>query len=420
MFDPEEIQIYTQPAFGTISTWTVDRINRVLDEHDQGYFSASSQLIDGLLRRTPRFQATMGSRVREVLSLPFRVDPARPSGAIGKRVGAREARIAREVEKVWFTSYFVPGKGKADLCESTLGQLLFWGISIGVGIAQIVPEVKNGRWIPRLQVWHPQWIYWNISTKSYWVMTQEGVVEIIPGNGQWLLFTPYGYEGGWLDALVRSLSHWCLIASLTMRDWARFSEVLGNAIKMLKVPAGVDKKDKTYQLVMEALRKMGRDGVMVIPQGDTASKSYGLDLLEAKSQSWQSFKELKTAANEEITIAVKGENLTTEVKQGSMAAADTQAEGKQSTKQYDAEGLMTALEEQMIVPYVAFNEGPGDLAPHPVLDYQPPANKERLATVAKTGAEALVQFRALNAPIDERAFLASLGLPLIDAPEEAA
>jgi hypothetical protein len=418
---PDQV-IYTQPSVTSLSKWTIDGINCALEEHDQGYFYTSAQLVDGLLRRTGRYQTAMMSRIRGVLGLPFRMDPAKEPGDVGKRRGAKQQRIAREWEDQWGRSVFVRQRGRAALDESAIGQVMHAGLSLGAGLAQVIPEARGAgggsRWWPRLQPWSSQWLHWRDDTKTYWVHTNEGPVEIIPGEGKWLLYTPYGYEGGWLDAPVRSLAHVCLISSWNWRDWARFSEKHGLAMLLAKIPSGVDEKDKTYRAFLGSLRKLGRETTILAPQGDKPEKSYSAELLEAKADTSRTFRELKSFCDSEITLVIKGENLTTEVKEGSFAAAKEHGGGKQDVLEADVDGFCTPMRDQVVAPYTAYNEGNAELAPWPVLDYAPPEDKKQRADITLVGLQAIKEAKAQGLKLDVKTFCEKLDIPLNLAGED--
>jgi hypothetical protein len=414
---PDQV-IYTQPTVGSLSRWTVEGINQALEEHDLGYFSASAQLVDGLLRRTGRYQTAIWSRIRSVLGLPFRMEPARDPEDLGRRPAAKQARIAREWEAQWGKSVFIRGRGKASLEESALAQVLHSGISLGVGLAQVLPQAAGPgggvRWWPRLQPWHAQWLWWNDNTKTYWVHTQQGQVEILPGDGRWFLYTPYGYEGGWLDAPVRSLAHVCLISSMNWRDWARFSEKHGLAMLLAKIPSGVDNKDTTFRQFIGSLRRLGRETTILAPQHKEADKSYGVELLEAKADTSRTFRELKTYCDAEITLVLKGENLTTEVKAGSFAAAKEHGSGKQDVLESDVDGLMTPLRDQVIAPYTLANEGAAELAPWPTLDYAPPEDRKARAEVTQLAVETIREAKAQGLRLDVKKLCEKLDVDLLE------
>lgn len=399
--------IYTpHSSIDTLLNWTISQVNQAQAEHANGFFTASARLVEGLLWRTPRYKAVLQSRLLSLFGLPFKVDPASDPGTI------REKKIALRWEEEWFQSGYWPKKGVASLEESDIGRVVRWGLSLGVGIAQIIPKESGGRWMPRLLPLHPQYVYWDDSERLFKVQVQEGVIPILPNDGRWFIYTPYGYEG-WRDSHVMSLAHHCLISSFTLRDWARASEKHGLAITLAKIPWGVDEKDKNLQRFIGSLRNMGREGVILAPQGETDKESFDVDYKELKGRTFELFKELQGYCNREIVLEVKGENLTTEVDGGSRAASTTHSELRQDLLESDGETLKTALHSQILVPYTAYNDGSGDLAPWAYYDTEPP--EDVTATLAQQEKTVLIteKLKKMGARVDYKELLKKGGVPLL-------
>lgn len=398
--------VYTPyTSIASLNAWDVLQVNAAQQEHASGSFASSARLVEDLLWRTPRYKSVLQSRLLALFGLPFKVDPAKLPGT------QRQKNVAQWWEEQWFQAGYWPKKGVASLEESDIGKVIKWGLSLGVGLAQIAPQNANGKWAPRLMPIHPQYIYWDDTERLYKVQVQEGTISIIPGDGRWFLYTPYGYDG-FRDAHVMSLAHHCLISSYTLRDWARASEKHGLAITLAKIPWGVDEKDKNYQRFIQSLRRLGREGVILAPQGQDEKESFDADLLELKSRPYELFKELQWYCNREITLEVKGENLTTEVDGGSRSAGEVHEGVRQDFLENDAEYLKTAQHNQLLAPYTEFNEGDRALTPWAYYDPTPPENVKETLEKQKEAVAIVKELRAMGADVDYKEILKKGGVPL--------
>ncbi len=398
--------VYTPyTSIDSLGVWDVATVNMAQQEHASGSFGLSSRLVEGLLWRTSRYKTVLQSRLLALFGLPFKVEPATLPGT------PKELKTAEWWLQQWFQAGYWPKKGVASLEESDIGRVIKWGQSLGVGVAQIVPQMQDGKWAPRLMPIHPQYVYWDDNEKLYKVQVVEGTIPIIPGDGRWFLYTPYGYDG-FRDAHVMSLAHHCLISSFTLRDWARASEKHGLAIMMAKIPWGVGEKDVNYVRFMQSLRRMGREGVILAPQGQTEEASFSAELLELKARPHELFKELQQYCNREITLEVKGENLTTEVDGGSRSAGEIHQGVRQDFLESDSEYLKSAQHNQLLVPYTEFNEGDKALAPWAYYDPTPPENVAATLDKQTKCVNIVKELRLMGAAVDYKEILKKGGVPL--------
>jgi phage gp29-like protein len=403
--------IYTPlSAIDNLSNWTVASVNSAQGEHSAGSFASSARLVEEVLWRNPRYKAVLQSRLLALFGLPFKVDPANNPGT------AAEKKIAKRWEEDWFSAGYWPKKGVASLEESDIGRVIKWGLSLGVGVAQIVPAAVDGRWQPRLMPIHPKYLYWDDSEKLFKIQVQEGTIPIIPGDGRWFLYTPYGYDG-FKEAHVMSLAHHCLISSMTLRDWARASEKHGLAMLLAKIPWGIKEKDVNYTRFITSLRTLGREGVILAPQGETEAASFSAELMELKARNYELFKELQGYCNREIVLEVKGENLTTEVDGGSFAATKEHSTTRQDYLESDAEYLKTCKHNQILRPYTHYNDGNADLAPWAYYDATPQEDAKEILEKMGLAVGIVEKLRALGATVDYKEILKKGGVCLMKTPK---
>jgi len=102
-----------------------------------------------------------------------------------------------------------------------------------------------------------------------------------------------------------------------MRFWVQFAEKYGSPFLVGRHPRGADVKE--IDRLADMLESMVQDAIAVIPDDSSVEfKEAG-----GKGSSGTLYKQLKDACDEDLAIAILGQNLTTEVQGGSYAAAQT-------------------------------------------------------------------------------------------------
>jgi phage gp29-like protein len=392
---------------------TVGGIQSILWEHDRGYFTTSAQLWDAM-KRDDRIKGVMSTRVGALVAAPLEIKPANSK--------ARAGRAAK----------LLSGDGEDDhglwerICPpDVVKSLSAWGNALGLGLAQIIWQTSAGEWLPRLRVWHPQFVYFDWSDMRYVVIAREGTVRLPRidqdpmGDGNWLVWTPFGYQYGWLDGLVRALADKYMMRGWDYRDWARSNERQGMATFGAMVPADGDKGIKD-QFVSD-IANLGSDAVLELPQMGEGEPSYDLKMIESTTKNWETFLQFKKELDVDIAVCVLGQNLTTEggTDGGSRALGQVQNLVRIDKAIEDA-GIADCIRLQVLSWWALYNFGDAELAPRPEYQVEPPNDEVQEATALKTMGEALGALKAAAAPIDVRTILDRAGVPMISEEEEAA
>lgn len=394
---PLDFVVYHDNPIPLWTIWDVVQTQNALDAHTLGQFYQSGQLADAMTM-DDAFDAVLQTRVLGLISRPFRL-------VANPRVKDRKlARRARDtVAELW----------DSMLGEDVLSALFLWWLLMGFSMAQAVWGYREGLWIPQqVAPWHPTNSWYDISTRYYVANSMEGPVYVQPGRGDWMVIAPFGQYRGWLRGAVRAVSIPWLARQYALRDWARYSEVHGLPIKKIKAPATADAEDKAN--FQQALANLGNESTILLPQGldNNPATSYDIDLIEAKADTWEAFEGLINKCETRIAIRLLGQNLTTEVNAGSMAAANVHDRVRLDYVRFDAKS-MGALREQLLVPFCQYNFGDGDLAPYPTWDCSPPNDKTAQAKVVADVAQAAMNFSNAQTPVDMRKLLAGLEIPTL-------
>lgn len=363
--------------------WTPAEIRLALVEHALGLFSRSALLIDAIIG-DDRVQSALGSRVGALLGLAEIIDPA-PADTDGACADAWRA--------AWPACHSPPEQGDA------LNDILTVRLMGGIHVSEIVwdTEHESGYWQPHLKPWSLQHIYLDMGRRCLMAITENGVEQVIPGNGRWFVHAPNGIHRGHMNGLVRSLALPWLLRCLARRDWARYSERHGMPMIKAIVPSVADADDK--KRFEDELDTMGTEAVIVLPQG-LDGEGFDVDLLEAAAQSWEGFDRLIVRCESAITLAVQWQNLTTEVKEGSQAAARVHADVKQSAVMLDDRSLADDVQWQIARPFALWNFGNAKKAPRTRRDVEVLEDQVASLQALEAFGRACAALRTANIPFD--------------------
>lgn len=386
------------PVMAWTGSWGTTSIQQALDNHDLGQFLLSAQLSESV-QRDDRVATAINTRCKGLLGLPREITPS-PRGDRRKAKAA-----AKDLETLW---------AETDLTEALI-QILRWQVMMGFAVAEIVWSGDAEAWTFSLKVWHPQFLWFNWATRQYMLNTSEGPVVVTPGDGKWLLLTPEGEYRAWIQGAVRSIAIPWLGRQYAFRDWMRFNEIYGLPIRKATVPAQTSEEDKLG--FFQDIRDAGSAMVVSCPTG-TDGQKYDIELVEATATGWETFRNATEDADKRITLALLGQNLTTEVSGGSYAAAKVHGQVRQDYLEADERGLVAGFRRQVLRAWAAFNYGDPDLAPVLRFDVEPPDDGKLKADTLVSLSTALLNLAAVAPEVDRRALLASYNLPLHEPGEE--
>ncbi len=191
-------------------------------------------------------------------------------------------------------------------------------VLFGYSVLEVIWERQGGLILPSAVLAKPQHWFVFDEDNNLMLRTRDHFMGAPVPERKFILCThvptyinPYGQA-------VLSRCFWpCTFRKGGFRFWVQFTEKYGSPFIVGKHPRGA--KTGEIDALADSLDNMIQDAVAVIP--DDAS----VNILEAggKGASADVFNKLIDACKTEISIAVLGQNLTTEVKGGSYAAAET-------------------------------------------------------------------------------------------------
>lgn len=385
--------------------WNVKVVRNSLYSFASGYFAQAGLLTESMLG-DDRVQAAFNGFVKSITK-------CEPVFVPSKAAGSEE--LCGELEDLW--EDMVP--------EETVENLFQWSRFCGFALCEIIwePWSNQNRWVPRLKVWHPLYVYYNVSTRRYVAITAEGTVEIEDDDPKWMLFTPYSPYRGWIRGAVRPCPIPWLVRQFALRDAARFGEVHGLPIRLAKVPAQAPAADKAR--FFNSIKNLGAESVMLLPvQAGPEAAVWDATLLEAKDTSWEVFPAIRDMCDLAITLSIRGTNLTTAVgtgNSGNKAAAETHRDEDQDYAVSERRKMMRRLRTHLIRWYAIFNYGKTDIVPKKarLVDPDSEDQMEELKT-QEQACKTVTAARTAGAPVNAREIYEKAGLPLIEGKEEEA
>jgi Protein of unknown function (DUF935) len=359
----------------TVNTsWDVQSVRGAMQSLCVGIFDQPSQLVESMVGDS-RMQAADMARTCGLLGSPmsFRPPKALKHDPIAKK-------CCRAFERIW------PLVGN----EATLRQLLRWAIHLGFGIGQLNWDTTSGGiWRPYLSVWNPRYSYYHFGYRCYIAIGMDGQYPVQGGNGTWVLHAPNTEYRGFIHGAMRAVAPWWLARNYALRDWARFSERNGMPWTKGKVPAAGNAQDKAN--FISALGLLGQETTILLPQGNDGKWGFDVEALEFNvAGATEGFEKLIAMCNGEITLALMAQNLTTDVKEGSLAAARVHADVKEQILAADARALAETIYTQIARPFALFNFGDARYAPRVSWDTTPPDDEVAKSTAFKNLMDGLM------------------------------
>ncbi len=379
-------------------TWTVSSIRGALNQHEQGFFNVSAPMWDAM-GRDDRIPPVLRHRTRGMLGMPFDLPTADDT------VEAQD--LADRWLKLW--PRFAP--------TAILGRLLDDYIMLGVALAQIhwvqVDGVDGKVWEPRLTNMDAEFLRYDETLRQWFYNTRvEGEIEIIPGDGKWVLLE--SGERGYRNGAIRALALMWHIRNMSWMDWARYTERHGTPLLKAMVPAEV--QDSSREEFWDDIVNLGRESAVLLPQGVGSNKdNFDVQIIEARDGSWRAFQELKKDATIAVAVYLLGQNLTTEIQAGSYAAATVHKNIRNEVLQADETELGNDLLEQAVRPISEMLVAGGRLiAPRPTWNTKPPADQEQDAQVINTAASGAKTLIDSGFALDQVEYAKQFGIPLIE------
>jgi phage gp29-like protein len=376
----------------------------ILEEHEQGRFGLSAALARTVLR-DPDLAAALNRRLLALVGSPHCIEAATTTGA--------GERYARDLAVRFRT--MVPRAAELDMARdaillgASLGQLVWWF------------HEATGEIVPVLDPWPMDYAEHEEYEDAWYVVAKSGRIRITPGDGRWVLYTPWSPRNPYYYGAIRQAAEWFLRASNASRDYGRFIELSGQGIIKAYVPSG-SRKSPEYNSFIGSLRNLGRNAVAPLPRGKEPHESYDLEIEALSADLHKVFVEMLRVASGKLRLCILGEDLSSQnQKVGTNASSETGLKVSRALVAADAETWAECLRAQVLTPWANY-KGRVELAPFAYYDLEDDADKKAEAEAANTAADALTKWASLVAAakvdrvVDVVGAAERWGVPLLEAP----
>jgi hypothetical protein len=387
----------------TFTRWTTDDLEIAEALTNGGSLHRAADLCWALIG-DGRVRAALETRIKGLLKLPLAWEASGDGRSSGRVIKALEG-----------------GDFYKAHSEAALFSLGGWGTLLGIGLNQRVWALHGGRWLGVHKPYDVRNLRWDPAQRKWFVRTDAGEVEIVPGDRRWVLYSPYcsgtpdGDERPWMWGAWRACARPWLGKYFSWGDWQHHGEMHGSPIRTADVDGDATVQPKKLEELAEDLGDLGADTAIVPPKG------VKLRLLEAIGKTWEMFPAAIDAASREVVIAITGQASSTEVQQGQETGATLHGQVRQDLIDGDARTLSTCLREQSLADYAALNFGSAELAPWPCWKTDPPVDIGAVGDAMKKlgdGMAALGPHAPEGERIDRRAVFERAGVPLEKIPPE--
>ena len=362
-----------EPSVRVFTRWSPALVFNAEVQADSGNLTQAAKICSWLLA-DDRIRGCLSARIQGLLGLVPGFEKSGDRRRSGRAIKALEAD-----EDFW-----------ASYPEDELWLMLAWGLLLGAAPMRHNPQYvdgHDGRLLPCPEFWHPAAgaLRWDFQTQEWKtrvasIGNEYGVeVTLTPGDGTWILHTPFGKHRPWELGLWKPLAWWKLLKDYGRGDWARHMEkgsllVLTQSAAIQNAPAQNTDTRVQRDDSAQTLYQRGKDAVAALPVGKD------LKLVEAKGEAYKLYSEAANQANEAFAVCIRGGNLTTSVEGGSKAAAEVQERtGDFVNLRFDAETTSNTLHKQSLPYWAEWNFGDRALAPWPDYPVAPQRNLKHFA-----------------------------------------
>lgn len=359
--------------FGRI--WTDADREQVMADCDNGQFYKLGQLLDAM-RGDGKIRGLLHTRTAGMLSLPVMFEG--DTTAIESLKGIPE----HEDPTTGLVLPHVPGAWNYIVPKSELTLMLSDGIMAGVAVGYLCDDHSTSRpaWrkLKHLTIYHLRYQH---STDEWFYMDRErGMIKITPGDGRWVLFTPYGSSRPWVYGAWNACARGFVTKDGARCDQDRWANTLADALRYIET--GKSASDPMFQEYLRFVRYHWNHAPgVVLAEGDKAG------VVESSGQGYQVYTQQWEQANEEITIALAGQMVTTEGGKG-FSSGDIWRNIDSDLIQAVADAAGECVSEQILDPFTEW-AGLGRGIVRASWNVREQAQKLAKAEASKAAADAL-------------------------------
>lgn len=382
-------------------SWSLEQIKQAIRAHMDGDFQQTARMLRSM-GEDDEIPGTVRKMCEAVVKSPFSMQPW-DEDVQDDPLADAASDVAHEM-----------------LPDAEVMPLIADYVLQGVAVGTLDWVTRADQWYPRLRRLDTEYLQYESSARQWWYQAREGRLQVVPGDGRWVLWTAGEY--GFQDGLARSLSKLWYFKQRVWRDWMRYNERHGLPIVKAFMPLISEAHEKD-QFVTD-VRELGSEGVLGLPRETDEFSSYNIELLEPTDQAWETFQAAIDRADRKIQIMLLGANASTELsgEAGSRAASETHASQLDGIRaKAIASSLGEALQNQVMVPWNIVNYPGEPTPPFPLWDTEPPSGRREESLALQSLGLALNMMKLAGWNVTNIEELAEpYGIELEAAPEPAA
>ena len=362
--------------------WDVERVRTARDEHARGCFERSAGLADAMMT-DPRIFSGGLQRLGPLLGIPRAVRPGPHWNG-----GGLSARVRTEAEAL-----LTPD---ATACPpGTLAAGFVSTAFMGVSILQNVwtPRADGSRVDVEVRPWPMQMSQWNEYRRRYQLFTTEGLIDVEPNDGKWIVVEPNGPRSFKFGA-VRPLALVWADRSYAIRDRSNHSQAHGSVGIIGTLPPNVSIDDEEGRKFEEAIQFLHRARAgMVKPNGSS------VDTFEPRTMAFQIFGQIVKDNNADVMLALNGLDGT------SVYKSISQLDGvRYDLVRVELGAATTSYNAGFLRPWALYNFGDEDVVPRLVWLVPDPREQERIDALGRQHqafAAAVKAYKAAGFVVDQ-------------------
>jgi phage gp29-like protein len=367
----------TYPSSGL----TPERLATIFKEADAGDVYRQMELFEEMEEKDPHLFSILQTRKNSVLSLEYEIHPYSEDPD-----DVKAAQLIQEIMEF---------EGLEDVLLDLLD-----AVGKGYALSEIMYSVSGDR----VMVDKLKWVHQKRTTFDDY-LNMRLLTDADPSRGieipdNKFVIHRYRAKSGHPNraGVIRVCAWMYLFKNYDIKDWVAFAEVYGMPLRLGKYDASASKEDK--DTLMKAVTMLGTDAAGII------SKNTEIEFVEAVRSSTNVYKTLADFCNAEMSKAVLGQTLTTEVgDRGSYAAGKVHNDVREDLKLADCKALAETLRRDLFRPLVRFNLGEKPRLPYLKFKIETPEDTEKTARVYS------IVIKDIGLPVSKQHVYEKFGIP---------
>lgn len=337
------------PAAGLTPTRLANLLRDSIEGDPEPYLA----LAEDMEERNEHYAGVLGTRKRQVASLPITVEAAGDD--------------AKSIEHAEFVRGFVEREAFYDELFDMLD-----ATGKGFSNTEILWDTSEKQWWPDRLCWRdPRWFEFDQETGEIPMLRAMGGPESLRPY-KWIYHQSKTKSGLPIrGGLARGVAWTFMFKAFSLRDWAIFCETYGHPVRVGKYGPNASKEDK--EKLLRAVSNIGVDYAAIIPE------SMLIEFIEAKlSGNHELYEKRADWMDRQVSKLVLGQTGTTDAIAGGYATGTVHNDVREDIEAADARQLSASLNRDLAKPMIDLNFGPQKAYPKIKIARPDPVDVEKL------------------------------------------